>query len=163
MPFPKNVASGQSRKIIARTQLLAINFIPFVLAQIADDDSGAPLPWLHPGCRPEAIVLRSEAKPHRSWFSRLDRLGQSLADLGRLPGWPKMPGQLANNFGLGPSVHRDRRVTGRCQQQIFIKNEHGDGKVVKQIRSEEHTSELQSLSVHAFITNRKRPEERSVG
>src|SRR3546814_17326423 len=80
MPFPKNVASGQSRKIIARTQLLAINFIPFVLAQIADDDSGAPLPWLHPGCRPEALVLRSEAKPHRSWFSRLDRLGQSLAD-----------------------------------------------------------------------------------
>src|SRR3546814_17149895 len=92
MPFPKNVASGQSRKIIARTQLLAINFIPFVLAQIADDDSGAPLPWLHPGCRPEAIVLRSEAKPPRSWFSRPDRLGQSLAHLGSLPGWPKKTG-----------------------------------------------------------------------
>src|SRR3546814_15893238 len=66
-----------------------------------------------------------------------------------------MPGQLANNFGLGPSVHRDRRVTGRCQQQIFIKNEHGDVKVVKQIDRMIFTHRILHLTVLAFITTRK--------
>src|SRR3546814_11990379 len=84
----------------------------------------------------------------------LDRLGQSLADLVRLPGWPKMPGQFPNNFGLGPSVHRDRRVTGRCQPQIFIKNEHGDGKVVKKIDKMILPHRILNLIVLAFITTR---------